>query len=623
MKKALLAACAAVTLLQSGLAGVDSLSRLFAPGQAILDLDGDGFPEKPALTIVVPDRPTAGELALAADIAARVNFESLTVDLGLVRRESELAAGPSPSLQVLVGGRLARVREALKERRREPATLGPNQGLVFLFSRPGQTSVACVGGSDEALLKTGRAFFLRWPYFWEVWGREAGATYENLEKDLETFLAAAGAKLQKTIVREVLYEFPAAAPVSDGLQALSFDQGQIKDLAVEVRFAADADRSAALEALTALARDQRKGRRTAILSYPACAALTFELLCGEARSTAVLTRTGATKRLLTPGFKERPGTEAAAKEFDLLGLYSAKAVYADQDRDGLPDGLEGTIVVPKDLAPAALPELASRFVLGTAGASFPVVQLDSEVESRRALAAPVLVGANALTAELIRTGQLKLPALAPGVGLAKVVPKAFGGSSALVVQAADPSGLERTVSYLARTFPFFGAYGQGQPQLADLAEDVDRFLAGGKGGAEAFVRNAAEKAAAEIKGREIESVEAEIVLPDENAAFGGSVRSLLAAAAGSAPVAVTVRSMKAGRTVFEKEKAFTWEVDDARALLEGRLAALVDAAGKGGGVKVSLGVSESPAVRVKVREDLRRFLDRAGFPAAEVEVLSA
>jgi hypothetical protein len=623
MKKALLAACAAVALLQSGLAGVDSLSRLFAPGQAVLDLDGDGFPEKPALTIVVPDRPTAGELALAADIAARVNFESLTVDLGLVRRESEIAAGPPPSLQVLVGGRLARVREALKERRREPATLGPNQGLVFLFSRPGQTSVACVGGSDEALLKTGRAFFLRWPYFWEVWGREAGATYENLEKDLETFLAAAGAKLQRTIVREALYEFPAAVPVSDGLQALSFDQGQIKDLAVEVRFAADADRAAALEALAALARDQRKGRRTAILSYPACAALTIELLYGEARSTAVLTRTGATKRLLTPGFKERPGTDAAAKEFDLLGLYSAKAIYTDQDRDGLPDGLEGTIVVPKDLAPAALPELASRFVLGTAGASFPVVQLDSEVESRKALAAPVLVGANALTAELIRTGQLKLPALAPGVGLAKVVSKAFGGSSALVVQAADPPGLEKTLSYLARTFPYFGGYGQGQPQLADLAEDVDRFLAGGKGGAEAFVRNAAEKAAAEIKGREIESVEAEIVLPDENAAFGEAVRSVLAAAAGSAPVTVTVQSMRAGRTVFEKEKAFTWEVDDARALLEGRLAALVDAAGKGGVVEVSLGVSESPAVRGKVREDLRRLLDRAGFPAAEVEVLSA
>jgi len=56
----------------------------------------------------------------------------------------------------------------------------------------GQAGIACVAGSDEALLRTGRAFFLRWPYFWEVWGRETGATYENLERDLEAFLAEAG-----------------------------------------------------------------------------------------------------------------------------------------------------------------------------------------------------------------------------------------------------------------------------------------------------------------------------------------------------------------------------------------------------------------------------------------------
>lgn len=623
MKKAFLAALAALAFAPAGLAGLDGLAKLFAPGRAVLDLDGDGFPETPALAVVVPDRPTAVELALAADIAARVNFESLVVDFGLVRRESELAAGPAPALQVLVGGRLAGAREALKERRREPAALGPNQGLVFLAERSGRTSVVCVGGSDEALLKTGRAFFLRWPYFWEVWGRETGATYENLENDLGAFLAEAGAKPRRTVVREALYEFPAAVPVSDGLEALSFDEGQIKGLTVEAHFADEAGRAAAEAALTALSADQRRGRRTALLSYPACAALTFELRRGEARSAVVLSRTGATKRLLTPGFKERPGAAAAAKEFDLLALYSAKAVYADRDGDGLPDGLDGTIVVPKGLAPATLPELASRFVLGAAGASFPVVRLDGEVESRRALAAPVLVGANALTADLVRTGLLKLPALAPGFGVVKTVPKAFGGSTAVVVQGGDPAGLEATMSYMARTFPHFAEFGPGRPELAGLAEDIDTLLSGGKGGAEAFVRNAAEKAAAEIEKREIESVEAEIVLPGENAAFGDAVRTVLAAAAGGAPVEVKVLSMKTGRTVFEKEKAFTWEVDDARALLESRLSALVDAAGRGGRVEVSLGVSESPAVRAKVREDLRRLLDRAGFPAAEVEVLSA
>jgi Zinc carboxypeptidase len=623
MKKALLAVLAALAVVLPGAAGVDSLSRLFAPGQAVLDLDGDGFPEKPALAIIVPDRPTAAELALAADIAARVNFESLVVDFGLVRRESELAAGTAPAFQILVGGRLARVREALKGRRREAVAPGPNQGLVFLVSSPGQTAVACVAGSDDTLLKTGRAFFLRWPYFWEVWGRETGATYENLEKDLESFLEAAGVKLRKTVVREAFYEFPAAAPVSDGLQALSLDQGQIRDLAVEIHFASDADRRTAADALADLARDQRKGNRTALLSYPACAALTFELRYGESRSAVVLPRMGATRRLLTPTFKERPASDVAGKDFDLVGLFSSKAIYADQDRDGIPDGLDGTIVVPKDVAPAALPELAARFVLGTAGASFPVVELDSEIESRRSLAAPVLVGANALTSDLVKTGTLKLPDLPPGGGWIKVVPKAFGKSSAVAVAAADPSGLEKTLSYLARTFPYFDEYGEGRPQLSDLADDLDRFLAGGKGGAEAFIRTAADKAAAEIKGREIESVRAELVLPDGNPGFGEAVRATLGAAAGSAAVTVSVESMKAGRTIFEKEKTFTWEVDDARALLESRLPALVDAAGKGGGVKVSLGVSESPAVRAKVRSDLLKILGRAGFPSAEVEVLSA
>ena len=225
MKKTLLAAFAALVLAQAGLAETDSLSRLFLPGRAVLDLDGDGFPEKPAVTILLSDKPTAGELALAADIAARVNFESLAVDFGLVRRESEIGGGATPPLPILIGGNLAWAREALKQRGLDPASLPANRGLVFLFTRKGQTGIACVAGSDEALLRTGRAFFLRWPYFWEIWGRETGATYESLEKDIGTFLAAAGVKLERSIVREALYEFPAAPPVSDGLKALALRPG--------------------------------------------------------------------------------------------------------------------------------------------------------------------------------------------------------------------------------------------------------------------------------------------------------------------------------------------------------------------------------------------------------------
>ncbi|MCX6569387.1 MAG: hypothetical protein NT147_10120, partial [Candidatus Aminicenantes bacterium] len=531
---------------------IESLSRLFGPGKAVLDLDGDGFPEKPAVAIIIPDKPTAREVALAADIAARVNFESLAVDFGLVRRESEVAGRQSLPFPILIGNNLALVREALKERRIDPVSLGPNRGLVFLFTRKNQRGIACVAGSDEALLRTGRAFFLRWPYFWEVWGRETGATYMNLEDDLAAFLAAAGIKFQKMVILDALYEFPVDAGSSDGLRALAFDQGQIENLGVEIHFTEDADRKKAQDALLLLEREQLKGVRTGILSYPACAALTFELCFGDAKSQVILPRMGATKRLLTPGFKERPNAESTGREFDLLGLFSTKGIYSDQDKDGIVDAVDSSIVIPDDFGSANIAELASRLVLATAGASFPLIQLQAEVESRKALAAPILVGGNALTLDLIKAGKLKLPALDDAGGLIKVVPKAFGKSSALVVYSSNPLGLDKALSYLARTFPYFGEYGEGKPQLADLAADIGKFLSGEKGAAEAFLMNAVERTAAELKGRDLESVGAELVLPGPNRPFETTVRDILRTVAGSAAVSIKATTLREGRTVFER-----------------------------------------------------------------------
>lgn len=623
MKRTLVAAFAALALAQTLPADIDSLSRLFLPGRAVLDLDGDGFPERPALTIVVPDQPTARELALAADIAARLNFESLAVEFGLVKSESEIDGAAPPRFPVLIGGGLTRVREALRARGLDLSALAPNEGRVFLDTRPGRAAVICVAGSDDALLKTGRAFFLRWPYLWEVWGRETGATYERLEEDLEAFLDAAGLGPRTTIVREAVYAFPAPAPVSDGLQALDLDEGQIAELAVEVRVASGTDLKKAEDALRLLASDRRRGSRTRVLSYPACAALSLELSHGASRAEIVLPRTGATKRLLTPGFKERPKAPAEGKVFDLLGVFSSRAAYADQDRDGVPDAIESVVVVPGERPARTVTDLASRLVLGAAGASFPLVRLDSEIEARKALTAPVLVGENTLAADLVKTGKLKSPEGGPGTGTIEVVPEAFGKSSAVVVRGADRAGLNAAVGYLSRTFPFLKEYGEGNPGLEDLAADVGKFLEGAKGGAEAFLMAAVEEAAAGLEGRALDSVAADLALPGPNAPFEKAIRDTLESAAGGAPVRVEAVSLKDGRTVFEKEKAFAWEVDEAKALLEANLRAVVDAAGKGGAVEVSIGISESPSVREKVRGEVEAFLTESGFPGAKVEVLSA
>jgi glutamine synthetase type III len=104
--------------------------------------------------------------------------------------------------------------------------------------------------------------------------------------------------------------------------------------------------------------------------------------------------------------------------------------------------------------------------------------------------------------------------------------------------------------------------------------------------------------------------------PEQKITVEDALRAYTINGATAAFDAETRGSIKAGKPVFEKDKAFTWEVDDAKALLEARLRALVDAAGKGGGVEVSLGVSESPAVREKVGCEIRAYLAASGFPSA-------
>ena len=246
--------------------------------------------------------------------------------------------------------------------------------MVFIFSLKNRTCIACIAGSGEALLQTGRAFFLRWPYFWEIWGRETGATYMTLESDLAKFFGREGVHPAATVVREALYEFPVRPAAVNALQSLAFNQGQIKNLTVEIGFADEMDRQKAARSLDALLGDQRKGLRTEVLSYPGCGKVTFALRRETMSTEIALPRTGSTKRLLTPSFKERPAADMAGKEFDLLGLVSTRGLYSDMDRDGILDGLEASVVVPSGQAIGGVAELASRLMLATANCSIDRVR---------------------------------------------------------------------------------------------------------------------------------------------------------------------------------------------------------------------------------------------------------
>ncbi len=637
---ALLSLCFAVS---PALAEVTSLSHLFAPGKGLLDRDGDGCPDAVGFTIVIPDNPTAYELALAADLAGRANLESLVADYRLVRRESEVGSFESLTTPILIGSGLAWLRDAARERRIDLAALPPNEGMVFTFSVQGRRGIACAAGSGDALLKTGRAFFLRWPYFWEVWGRETGATFLSLESDLGKFFAESEIGYQTTLIDSARYRFPAVQEATGALRALDLRGGEIAALSVQAFFADESDLEKGAAALRVLRAQRALGERTEVLSYPSVERIDFGLGYGKTWTRVDLPRSGSSKRLLTAAFKEPPRVEPAERDFDLLSVVSAKGLYADQDGDGILDGIESTVVIPASLNGKALCALAAKLVLPTAGASFPLVRIDKEVESRRGLISPVLVGPNALTGDLVKTGKLKVPPLDSARGLIRVVPKAFNKTPALVFTAPDAAGLEKTLEYFARTFPRFGQAREGGPDIARASRDFEAFLAGERGAAEAWFSVRLQKFLEDMDGRDVEKADVKILLPGENPEFADSVRRTLAAGLKGAVVTASAGTASEARTVFEAKRDFAWEVDDAVAAV--REAVREVPAGAPRPLRVRVGVSESAEVRKKVRRDIERVIQEAfggryapplfqeggpggspipaGFAAPDVEVLSA
>ncbi len=595
------------------------LSHIFSAGKGLLDKDGDGWPETVGWTIVLPDRPTAAQAALAADIAARANFECLAQEMNLVRSESEMAQFPVGQRFVFIGSNLKPVQDWIREHRPDFPPLDANQGAVALLG-PKDESLAVIAGSDTALLKSGRAFFLRWPYFWEVWGREDGLTYFTLERDLASFLGAEGAPPDKILFRAAFYDFPPLASSKDAVRRLKFDSGEIRDLWVELYYSDRNNKNKAERALRSLENEQRRGSRTTLLNYPGIGRLTWILRHAGLESRLSLPRVGYPKRMLTPGYKDGERRLPPEKNFDLTTMFSSQGFYTDTNQDGLADGLESQVIIPQNLGARALSVLASKLVLETAGAAFPIVRLEDEVEEAKLLSAPLFVGESAFVRELIKTGKLKVPVLRPGFGAAVVVPKAFNKSNALTLLGADEAGLVSLLDYLGLIFPNFKDFGEGHPRLSDVSGDLEKFLGGEKASPEAFLWSSAEKVIRELGHKEFDSVAVEAFLPEPSPEFDSLLKTEIEKKLRPERLEFKVLDLKKPQLVFAKEKNLRWEADEALSLLEKNLPTFSPSSGR---LEVSLGLSESPAVRVALKKEIETRLRQAGFPDFDVHVACA
>ncbi|MBD3413454.1 MAG: hypothetical protein GF421_03360 [Candidatus Aminicenantes bacterium] len=602
--------------------GIQSLSGVFAPGIGVLDKDEDGLPDQIRLSIIIPENASSYEVASASDLAARANLESLVVDLDLVSSEKQDGHQISPnSLPLILSHNPSWIKQSFPGIKGIPNALPSHQGLVLVSQWREKKVVVVTAGSQNSLLKASRAFFLRWPYLWDVWGKEQGATYSKVEEDIQSYLKSSGVASSQPHISSALYEFVDKDSSYETINRLKFNQGQIKTLSVDLVFDDEKDKRQSCNALKSLMVDHNRGQKTKILSYPGCGEVVFRIRSKKGSDLLSLPRVGYPKRILTPSYKSPVTLKVLKKDFDLSNMLSLRGIYSDGNQDRIPDNIKTSIIIPEDSQMAETSLLASRLVLHTAGASFPLTVLDCEIKEPENIQNPIIIGkTNALYKELVKTGKLKPPDLKPGTAAAGIIPQAFNESAAVVITGSDSNSLATFLDYLSRIFPYFENYQTGNPRLQDIASSLDDFLRGQRGSAEGYFLYKLKNLFKKIKHRNIKTLSVNLYLPDKNKPYQKFVDQWIKNEININDISTESFSLKDSRTVFQLEKDFKWEAEE---VLDHIREYAHSQQWSGNPLHINIGISESPAMRKKVKSEIKQILEKNQIKTSSVDVLSS
>src|SRR5262252_3006727 len=146
-----------------------SLADMFKPGVIFQDRNGDGVVDFVDARITLSDTPSAGELAAAADVAARLGYETTAMDLPVVRLRPDAAETEGGRPTIFVGSK------SLAQANVTPESIGATglkagEGVVIAFTQSGKPAVAVLGGDDDGLSAAAVTLAGHLPHVWDQKG---------------------------------------------------------------------------------------------------------------------------------------------------------------------------------------------------------------------------------------------------------------------------------------------------------------------------------------------------------------------------------------------------------------------------------------------------------------------
>lgn len=585
----------------------------------VRDSNDDGLPDVIAAKVVVPDAASIQEIQGAANIAARLGFETTAMSFPVVVREGNAAALDPTFLPILLG-RTRHTERLAAAGRIDLKGLEPGQGLVARVTAPlgGPDGLVVVGADDEGTLAASTELAARLPRVWDL----AGITMRTIEGDLVEYLGAQGVSASGAAV---------VALVVDR------DRRGIARVVLKVPVGSAEIATRAAEALDEINLQHRRGQAPRLLNYSDVAETVVELWAdGRVAERPVVARAGLNSRTLTPPIEphelavDSPGARgrarervsAPAKKFDLANPYSTDGWYGDAYSDLIPDATETSLVLGDAADAFGAVHVAARLGLETTGITLPIARRDDDVRDPAREASPILFGrSNRLVDELIKIGKVRVDDLRPGEGAIEIVPRAFGEATATAVVGADPAGTEAAGLYLGRRLPYLWDVQRGAFSLADVRDQAVRFFRGRSGaGQAAQAVHAVEAIAHELREKTLESVDATVYLEEPDAGFDAWLKGRLSEALGVKAIKVKSRAITEPVPVIEETLEIPWEVDEFWSRFRKEVLPRVK---PGSTVELETRLSESPEFRRDLASQITAELTKAGAADPQVRVRSA
>jgi len=577
-----------------------ALGDLFKPGGALQDRNGDGAIDFVDARIVLADEPTAGERAAAADVAARLGYETSAMNLPLTG-----AGGGDEALSIYIGAKALAQTGAAADAI-GVAALKAGDGAVASFVSGGRRGVAVLGGDDAGLESAAVMFAGHLPYV----GDQKSATTDKIADDVRQFLTAKGVDVSSTTVPVVHVRANA-----DGVERV----------VVVAQLGGGGELVKAQVALNQFKATSARDPKRA-LSYSTVRTLQIRLRPpGSAGASIDLPRApAAADAPATAPPARRPGG-GTKENLDLSTFYAIDGAFADTDNNLIPDRVD-VLLSAEGEGTGGVVDLAARLGLESTGISLPIARAASSIGAPATEPILVLIGvSHPIVEQLIKDGKWTRPALEPGEGLIQIVKKAFGEKPALVVTGGDAAGVSRAVDQLAERFPHIWQRGRDRTTLDDVENDVRRFVGGrSPAGQAAASLYKLEKLADQLKDKSLASAHVKVFVEKAADGLADVVKRTAAERIAAPSIAVDVRNLdvQKGRSIVDDEFTIPSEVDDFWSRLRTRV---VPAVKKRAAVAIEARLSEPPEVRRQIEAQARAELVKAGADDANtrVTVLSA